>query len=275
VESNMAVPLNFRSLPKDEIHRRVSRELTRFGIAQLAKRQARTLSGGEAQRVSLARAFAIEPEILFLDEPFAALDLPTRQTLTSDFSAVLRDSGITACFTTHDRDEALRLSTRLAVMEKGRILQEGPSEEVSSRPAHEFVAQFMGIETLVNVRIEQAKETVSGVFYANTPRGIRLEIAGNPPKGNHALIGIRPENVVLEIAPKSENADAKHQHSSRNRFQAVIQRIIPGLPWCRAEMDAGFPLVAAITRHAIADLNLREGLTVHASFKATAVHVIR
>jgi len=123
VFDNIASGLKIRRMKRQQIDRIVAEQLERFGIASLSRRSARTLSGGEAQRTSLARAFAIKPEILFLDEPFASLDPPSRESLIEDLENVLRQTRTTALFATHDRQEALRLSDRIAVMKGGSILQ--------------------------------------------------------------------------------------------------------------------------------------------------------
>src|SRR4030042_891126 len=134
VFKNVASGLTIRGMEKEEIRRIVKESLERFGISHLGERSARTLSGGEAQRTSLARAFAIRPEILFLDEPFAALDPPTREALIEDLQAVLQDTHTTTIFATHDQAEALRLSDRIGVMNGGRILQIGAPEKVMNHP---------------------------------------------------------------------------------------------------------------------------------------------
>ena len=125
VFNNVASGLRIRGMKRSEIDGIVAEQLERFGISHLRGRSARTLSGGEAQRASLARAFATRPEILFLDEPFASVDQPSSEALIEDLQAVLRKTGTTAILATHDRMEALRLSDRIAVMKDGRILQIG------------------------------------------------------------------------------------------------------------------------------------------------------
>jgi tungstate transport system ATP-binding protein len=134
VFDNVASGLKLRNFPKDRIRELVEENLARFGISHLAGRSARNISGGEAQRTSLARAMATQPEVIFMDEPFAALDAPSREALIEDAGSALRGSGITAVIATHDRTEAMRLSTRMAVMESGRILQIGTPLLFSSTP---------------------------------------------------------------------------------------------------------------------------------------------
>ena len=153
VEANAALGLRLRGRPAAEVESGVKLWLHRLGVAHLADRRARTLSGGEAQRVSLARAFAIRPEILLLDEPFAALDPPTRVELPDAPQELLRHAGCTTIFVTHDREEALQLGDRIAVIMDGRVRQLGRPSEVFGRPATEEVARFVGVETILDGRV--------------------------------------------------------------------------------------------------------------------------
>jgi tungstate transport system ATP-binding protein len=113
-----------------------------FKVGHLAGRSAHKLSGGEAQRVSLARAFAVKPKLILMDEPFSSLDLPTRIVLAEDLGRILHESGTAAMIATHDRIEALRVVERLVVMENGKIVQEGSPQEVIANPVNSFVAAF-------------------------------------------------------------------------------------------------------------------------------------
>ena len=143
VEENVALGLKFRGLPKDEIQARVEKWLRQLGIESLAKRRAGQMSGGEAQRVSLARAFVLEPELLLLDEPFSSLDPPTRSNLLEDLSELLSRDHRTAIFVTHNLNEAAKLSHRIAVIVKGMLRQVGPARQIKARPADEAVAAFL------------------------------------------------------------------------------------------------------------------------------------
>src|SRR3990172_1432791 len=149
VWDNVTMGLRLRGVGKEEIKPRAEKWLERFGIVSLAGRQARTLSGGEAKRASLARAFVLEPDILFLDEAFNGLDSHTRETMIEDFESVLRETKITTIMVTHDSNEALGLAHRILVLMDGRIRQIGSREEVFSNAIDEQVAEFVGVENII------------------------------------------------------------------------------------------------------------------------------
>jgi tungstate transport system ATP-binding protein len=144
VYDNAALGLRFRKKSRDEIQESVSHWLERLGIAHLSERPARKLSGGEAQRVSLARAFVLQPELLLLDEPFTSLDAPTRARLLEDLKSVLIETKMTTIFITHDLQEALKLATHMAVIVDGRVEQSGIPQNVFDNPINDRVARFLG-----------------------------------------------------------------------------------------------------------------------------------
>ncbi|WP_059172175.1 ABC transporter ATP-binding protein [Bacillus sp. FJAT-27445] len=144
VAQNIGVGLKLRKVPRGEIGSRVELWMDRFQISHLARKNARFLSGGEAQRVSLARAMIIEPEILFLDEPFSALDFPTKIKLMEDFREIFAGSGTTAMFVSHDLMEVKFLTTKLAVMAGGEIKQAGKTMDVLAAP-NEAAAGFLEV----------------------------------------------------------------------------------------------------------------------------------
>ena len=265
VFNNVASGLKIRGMKKNEIHDRVIEQLDRFGISHLKDRSAKTLSGGEAQRTSLARAFSIRPEILLLDEPFASLDPPTRDALVEDLERVLQRTRTTAIFATHDRLEALRLSSRITVMNEGRILQAGFPEEVMNHPVDEFVASFVGVETILSGKVIKRD---GGTFVASV-QGKEIEAIGDARLGETVVLCIRPENVTLSTHPSQEKT------SARNVFPGRVSKITPLGLYQKVHLHCGFPLVAYVTNHSLEELSLVEGREVSASFKATAVNVIR
>jgi tungstate transport system ATP-binding protein len=149
VLDNVAAGPRFRGVGRAKAELRALGWLERFGVAHLAGRGARSISGGEAQRVALARAFAVEPALLLLDEPFAALDAPTRVALVPDLARALRDSGTAAVLVTHDRTDAQLLADRVAVIEAGRLIQIGAVAEVTAAPATPLVTALLRPEMLV------------------------------------------------------------------------------------------------------------------------------
>lgn len=143
VQRNISLGLKFRGMPKAETQARVEKWMKQLGIESLSRRRAGQLSGGEAQRVSLARAFVLEPELLLLDEPFAALDPPTRTKLLQDLSALLSEHQRTAVFVTHNLSEAALLGHRIAVIVGGILRQVGTVPQIKARPADESVEVFL------------------------------------------------------------------------------------------------------------------------------------
>ena len=142
VFSNVTSGLKFRGMRQPEMESIVIENLERFGIGHLKNRSARTLSSGEARKTGLARALALKPEILFLDEPFGSLDPLARDNLFSDLEKVIPGSGLTVILATHDCEEALRLSHRMAVMDSGKIIQVDEPEKVLKHPVNNFVTSF-------------------------------------------------------------------------------------------------------------------------------------
>jgi len=150
VASNVATGLNLRSMPRQELQERVDEALELFGITTLSRRSAHSLSSGEARRVSLARAFAMRPEMIFLDEPFTALDLPLREALLLQLTKLLHSKGITAVIATHDCQEVLQLCNRMAVMNKGHLIRSGTPDDVLADPPDDFSAAFARHAKLFN-----------------------------------------------------------------------------------------------------------------------------
>jgi len=277
VFDNVATGLRFRGRPAQKVKTQVETWLGKLGVAHLRQRRARSLSGGEAQRVSLARAFALEPDILLLDEPFSALDAPTRARLLDDFHSLLNTTHITTIFVTHDMDEALLLGDRVAVLLEGQLRQVGTPETVFNAPADPGIAALVGVETVIpGIVLGPASPT------AQAPAGDQLllieagqfqfEAVGQAGAGRPVLLCLRPEAVALWADDGEPSAPARS--SIRNRLHGTLQHLTPQGPLMRVVIDCGFPVVALITRLSAQEMGLRPGQRVAASFKATAVHLI-
>ncbi|MBI3634842.1 MAG: ABC transporter ATP-binding protein [Candidatus Rokubacteria bacterium] len=264
VARNVALGLDFRGVPPDDREARVRRWLERLNIAPLADRPARVLSGGEAQRVALARALVLEPEVLFLDEPFSGLDQPTRATLVPDLAGILRRDRVTTVFVTHDRAEAQALADRVAVLMDGAIRQIDETTRVFQAPASEAIARFVGVETIVSGTVVAVENGVAVVDVA----GCTLEIAAAARPGEAVRVGIRPEDVTL-------THDRGALTSARNHLDGRVVRVTPSTPQALVLLDCGFPLVAAVTPRSVIELGLVAGAAVTAVFKASAPHLLR
>lgn len=191
VEQNIAFGLRMKRMPKEEIARRVAWALELVNLSGFEKRRPDQMSGGQRQRVALARALVNEPEVLLLDEPLSALDLKLRQELRVDLMNLQEQLGITFIFVTHDQEEALVMSDRIAVMNKGRIEQLGPTEEIYELPKTAFVARFIGDSNLIPAKVLEPRRV-------RTPLGeFVLDEDDALVPGQEVLLSIRPEKIRL------------------------------------------------------------------------------
>ena len=205
VEDNVAFGLRRKGAPRDEVRRRVRDELDRVGLAAEAKRKPRQLSGGQQQRVALARALINQPAVLLLDEPLGALDLKLRKGLQVELKGIQRDVGITFMYVTHDQEEALTMSDRIAVMNRGVIEQLGPPEEIYERPRTEFVAGFIGVSNLMPGTVASVAGREAEVRLDSGPT-VRASAAVPMAAGDRSQLVVRPEK--LHVALVEEPAPA-------------------------------------------------------------------
>ncbi len=208
VFKNMAFSLKARGATREEIQTRVDSVAGSLGLATMLDRRPRTLSGGQRQRVALGRAFARRASVMLLDEPMSSLDVPLRASVQSDLVALHRRCGSTVLYVTHDQGEALGLGDRVAVMDGGRIMQVGTPEEVYERPAHTFVAGFLGNPpmNLLRCRVEEGAEGLS-IRFEGIPAILHTPIR-RWTWGKSVDVGLRPEHILL--ARDSEPRGAKN-----------------------------------------------------------------
>ena len=192
VQGNIAFGLKRRGVPADEIRTRVREALELVQLTGRESAKPRQLSGGQMQRVALARALVNRPAVLLLDEPLGALDLKLRKQMQVELKQIQREVGITFLYVTHDQEEALSMSDRVAVMNEGRVIQCGPPEEVYERPTEEFVAGFIGISNLLEGVVEGEGSVRVGDLSlpAPLPEGCR--------EGDVVRLSVRPEKIAVE-----------------------------------------------------------------------------
>jgi spermidine/putrescine transport system ATP-binding protein len=194
VEDNVAFGLKRKKVAKAEIRERVAAELERVGLASHGRRRPSQLSGGMQQRVALARALVNLPKVLLLDEPLGALDLKLRKGLQVELKRIQREVGITFVYVTHDQEEALTMSDRIAVMNRGRIEQVAPPEDVYERPATTFVAGFIGVSNLMPATV-----TSGGRVRLHSGPEIAAETKGLAT-GEQCAAVVRPEKLRVDVA---------------------------------------------------------------------------
>lgn len=259
VESNIAY-----GLPK-ESRKEIGALLERFKISGLGSRLPGELSGGQQQRAALARALFHKPRLLLLDEPLSALDMPTRSLLRAELRRMLRDAAMPMVIVTHDPVEAMALADRIVVMDRGRVLQQGPVPEVFSHPASLEVARIVGMETVAHGYVFSSTEGLLEIKV-----GSASVFAPEPFGGVHGDVDIciRAEDVIVQIGYDGAVS------SVRNRLRGRVSSFVSEGPLVRLSIDCGFPLTALITKQSAAALGLSEGSLVTALFKAVAVHII-
>jgi len=202
-----------KDVPKSDRQGKVDAALELVEMTEYAKRRPNQLSGGQQQRIALARALVLEPSVLLLDEPLGALDAKLRHSLRAQLTELQRRVGITFVFVTHDQEEALEMSDRLAVMSKGKIMQLGAPREIYQFPRSEFVADFLGVANLMDVQVESSSGGVGRVKLGDFTLDAQI------PEGFQVGPGravIRPESLHLE----------EGELSGDNRLPAMVERVV-------------------------------------------------
>jgi molybdate transport system ATP-binding protein len=261
VEGNVGYGLT--RLSRAERRKRVGAILSTFGLSGLESRYPNQVSGGQQQRIALARVLVQRPRLLLLDEPLSALDDPTRELLRPELRRTLAEFNIPVVVVTHDRTEAMALADHLVVLHEGRIRQQGTIVEVFNRPVDLAVARIAGMETVISGRIVSVADGLATITVGST----RLVGVAPQAAAENVYVCIRAEEVLLE-------RDRGGSHSARNQLQAIVRSLTPEGPLVRLGLDCGFPLAAVVTRPACEELALRAGSTVFALIKAPSVHVI-
>ena len=258
VFDNVAFGLRHRSISKTDLRRRVDEALELVMMTSFAKRRPGQLSGGQQQRVALARALVLNPAVLLLDEPLGALDAKLRRSLKVELKALQERVGITFLYVTHDQEEALTMSDRLAVMNAGQIVQIGTPRQVYEEPADTYVADFLGAANLMEISVESAGVLRLGDFALASER-CEAGATGTA----HAVI--RPERVRIEA----------HGSAGANRVPAMVERVVflGSATQVMLRLAPGMPLQALIQNDGSRP-DLAQGTPVHVYLPPDALRVL-
>jgi len=224
IADNVAYGLKIKKVPAPESAERVNRALAQVKLTGLEKRYPGQLSGGQQQRVALARALVLNPDVLLLDEPLSNLDAKIRQQVRAEIRKLQKDLAITAIYVTHDQEEALTLSDRIAVLDHGKIQQIGSPRDLYQRPENSFVADFIGINNLIAGRVTEIREE-KGWMAVETRFGlIRCAFEGRFTTGDACKVTVRPE--VATICTSDETSDDTNRLAGTVSFASYIGNTI-------------------------------------------------
>ncbi|MFD8385501.1 ABC transporter ATP-binding protein [Streptomyces sp. NPDC059679] len=239
VLENVAFPLKMKGVAKGDRRREVLAVLEVVGLAHLADRGASMLSGGQMQRVALARSMAMAPGVLLLDEPLSNLDARLRDDLRVELRRIQVERGLTSLYVTHDQQEALALADQIAIMQEGRVTQLGTPEEIYQAPASASIASFLGVTNIYPV-----KPSASSRHVELTDHSVTLRAATSPPDGPSSVC-IRPEDVQVGLAPSAPAASADRDGTTNSFAGTVDVAVFQGSSIrCKVTTDSGLRIEA-------------------------------
>jgi len=259
VEENIAFGLKLRKCPKAAIKEKVNDIAEIVGVTHLLERKPQTLSGGEQQKVALARALVTEPEVLLLDEPLSALDPEMKERMQSALKELHHRVGVTVIHVTHDFEEAVALGHQVAVLNEGRIAQVGTPEEILRKPNSEFVAHFALSRNIFSGEAEEGDDGYIVVDIGGIKLAAITELRGE------VRLSLRPEDIIISKEPLHSTA--------RNCFQGVVSDIVHRGSVVYVTVTLPPEFICLITRQAFEELELREEVSVWVTFKASALNV--
>jgi len=261
VAENVAFPLEMRGVSRADTAAKVTRALEMVQLAAYKDRRPSQLSGGQQQRVALARALVFEPSVVLMDEPLGALDKKLREQMQLDIRALHRDLGLTIVFVTHDQSEALTMSDRVAVFNKGKIEQIGTPRQVYDEPATRFVAEFIGETNLVEGVVEAVQGAEANVRLTSGAQ-IVSAVSGAVAPGQTVYLSIRPERVDL----------TETRNDARNCLETEVTDSVYQGDHLRVQLqNAAHPLIAKLGRRS---REFAPGTRVYAAFAAGDCRVI-
>ena len=266
VKENIEFGMKVKKYSKTMIDKRLNELSNMFGLDGLLHRNTFTLSGGESQRVAMARTLAVNPKVLLLDEPLSALDPRTQQKLSIELKELHRKLKITTIHVTHNFEEAVSLGKRIGVMDNGRIVQVGPPEEIFRKPKSKFVAEFVGDDNLFRGISEVNKCKKLSLVNIS---GINSNISSTTKKHGLVHVFIRPEDIKL-----SKYKSKKHfSDSDLNVLEGRIEEVEPKGIFTKVMVDVGVFISIFLTRRSYIEKEIKKRDQVYIMFKAEDVHV--
>ncbi|WFN35571.1 ATP-binding cassette domain-containing protein [Methanogenium sp. S4BF] len=263
VAENIGFGLKNRKLPPAEITDKVAAVAEIFGIGHLLHRYPDTLSGGEQQRAAISRAIVLEPSILLLDEPLSALDGQTRERLRAELKRLHAAFRTTIIHITHNFEEVFSLSSRVAVMHQGRVLQVGTPDEVFRHPNSAFVAEFVGVQNIFRGTCTETDGL--SVVRVEGEDGPHLICSSLCTASAGVTATVRPEDIMV--------SRSRIESTARNCFAGTITDVADNGSMVRLSVDTGLPFIAAVTRQGWYALGAEIGDTVYLTVMAQSVHI--
>jgi len=264
IYENIAFGLRMKKVPPAQIRARVDRVVQMTSLEDFTARKPSQLSGGQRQRVALARAIVCEPKVLLLDEPLSALDAKLRIQMRVELKQLQKKLGITFIFVTHDQEEALTMSDRIAVLNAGRVEQIGTVNEIYYKPATRFVASFIGESNIVEAEILRAE---GELLFCRLEGGLELAVrTPNSPAHSKVLLSLRPEKIRL----------TRENPGGRNSFPGTIEmEIFKGaVDDLTISVEGGLQLGAVLANDGQAESDLHEGERVFARIQPEDIHIV-
>jgi len=259
VKDNIIFGLKLHKQSKQETEAALDRVIELLGISHLLNRKPDTLSGGEQQKVALARALSIKPKVLLLDEPLSALDPETREGVQKELRQLHTQSKITTIHVTHDFEEAIALGNHIAVLGEGRIKQVGTSEQIFRQPNSEFIARFAMARNIFPGEVID-KGNGTAVFRTE---GVELAVVTELRGKLHA--SVRPEDILISSEPLHSSA--------RNSFGGIITHVADRGSTLYLTVNLPPDFICLVTRRSFEEMELAEGKKIYITFKATAIHI--